>query len=156
MARYAAKTEVAADRSRQEIERELVRFGASGFGYSWQDDRAMVEFLFNGRRIRLTVDLPLRESFNRPPKGSRGWNAARANDAWEQAKKQRWRALALVVKAKLVAVTDKIRTFEHEFGMDIVMPDNRTVAEHVLPKVEQAYLTGATPLLLPAATEANG
>lgn len=117
---YASKTEVGIDRSRQEIERELVRFGASGFSYSWQEDRAMIEFLYRDKRVRFLLELPKRDTFNEPPKGSRGWNQSRAEAAWGQAKKQKWRSLALIVKAKLVAVTDKIKTFEHEFGMDIV------------------------------------
>lgn len=155
---YAKNTDVTSDRSRQEIERDLMRFGATGFSYGWETCRAMVEFLYNKRRVRLTLDLPPREKFQNRPKGVRDWNEARVNAAWEQAKRQRWRALSLVLKAKLVAVTEGIKTFEHEFGMDTVMGDNRTVAEHVLPRIEQAYLSGSTPqqlLLLPPTTEHN-
>jgi hypothetical protein len=36
MARYAAETTVASDRSRAEIERILERYGASSFMYGWQ------------------------------------------------------------------------------------------------------------------------
>lgn len=39
---YAAKTGVAPDRSRAEIERTLSRYGASQFYYGWDGDRAVV------------------------------------------------------------------------------------------------------------------
>ena len=151
-AKYASNTEVAIDRSRQEIEKELVRFGAEGFSYGWQGARAMIEFIYHNKRVRFLLELPARETFNKPPPKTRGWNSRRADESWEQAKRQRWRSLALIVKAKLVAVTDGIKTFEHEFGLDIVLPDGQTVAEHVLPKIEESYRIGVTPqLLLPPA-----
>jgi hypothetical protein len=38
-----------------------------------------------------------------------------AQRAWEQAVRQRWRALVLVIKAKLEAVESGITSFEDEF-----------------------------------------
>ena len=38
-----------------------------------------------------------------------------AHGRWEQACRQRWRALALVIKAKLEAIDAEISTFEEEF-----------------------------------------
>lgn len=155
---YAKNTEVPADRSRQEIERDLIRFGATGFSYGWELDRAMVEFLYAGRRIRLQLTMPPRADFTAKPANARFWNQARVDQAWEQVKRQRWRALSLVLKAKLVAVSEGIKSFEHEFGMDIVMPDGRTVADHVLPRVKEAYLTGSPRqelLQLPPAKDAE-
>ncbi|MCI0660555.1 MAG: hypothetical protein L0220_05720 [Acidobacteria bacterium] len=75
-------------------------------------------------------------------------NDAQAFAAWEQATRQKWRALKLAIIAKLEAVESKIATFETEFVANIVMPDGRTVGEHAMPAIEQAYLTGKTPRLL--------
>jgi hypothetical protein len=36
MSRYAEDTRVPVDQSRMEIERALARYGASGFGFSWE------------------------------------------------------------------------------------------------------------------------
>src|SRR5262245_44396717 len=69
---------------------------------------------------------------------------------WEQACRQRWRALALAIKAKLEAVESGIATFEEEFLAYVVMPDGQTVGQHVLPNVERAYSTGQMPPLLSA------
>jgi hypothetical protein len=62
---------------------------------------------------------------------------------------RRWRALALAVKAKLEVVESGIATFEEEFMAHIVMPDGRTVGEHVAPRIEEAYTSGQPLALLP-------
>lgn len=148
---FAAQTKVTVESSRAEIERELMRFGASAFVSGWQDDRAMIEFVYKGKKVRFVLNLPPRKDFARAPARSRGvWTEARINTAWEQAKRQRWRSLVLIVKAKLVAVVDGVHTFETEFMSHIVMPDDKTVADHVMPRIEQAYLSGVTPKLLSA------
>lgn len=89
-------------------------------------------------------------AFTHHSRGKR--TASAANKAWEQATRQRWRALALVIKAKLEAVECGISEFEHEFMANIVMPDNRTIAQHVIPAIAQAYETGEMPKLLPMNT----
>lgn len=147
--RFANQTEVSADRSRGEIEKTLQRYGAAGFMYGWQDNWALIEFIYNTKKIRFLLEMPAREAdeFRLTPTG-RDRSDSQAFIAWEQATRQRWRALALVIKAKLEAVASGIKTFEHEFMADIVMPDGRTVAEHAMPMIEKAYLTGTTPKLL--------
>ena len=147
-ARYAESTTVPSDRSRAEIEKTLTRYGATTFQYGWQQDRAAIGFVMSGRQIRFVLPLPDRESadFTRTPTGkSRTSTAAEA--AYEQAVRQRWRALALMVKAKLEAVASGIVTFEEEFLPHTVLPSGRTVAQEIMPAVESAYATGAvTPL----------
>jgi len=55
----------------------------------------------------------------------------------------------LVIKAKLEAVESGISVFEDEFMANIVMPDGRTVSEHVRPRIATAYESGEMPPLLP-------
>jgi hypothetical protein len=66
-----------------------------------------------------------------------------------QACRQRWRALALVIKAKLEAVESGITTFEDEFLAHIVMPDGKRVADHVKPTIARVYDGGQMLPLLP-------
>jgi hypothetical protein len=152
--RYAEKTEVPADRSRNEIERTLTRYGAQEFHYGWRDGGklATIGFRANGKLIRFELPLPdpndpefVTTSQGRP----RSTTAARA--AWEQASRQRWRALALAVKAKLEAVAAGIATFEEEFLAYILMPDGQSVGDHAIPALLAAYETGKMQRLLPAA-----
>jgi hypothetical protein len=68
----------------------------------------------------------------------------------EKAERQRWRALLLVIKAKLEAVESAITAFDEEFLAHIVMPNDRTVADLVHRLVDDAYRTGRMPALGPA------
>lgn len=150
MGTYANKTDVAPDRSRAEIERTLQCYGARQFMYGWDEGAAMLAFVANGRQVRFVLPLPDRDSpeFTRTPTGlDRSPNAAKV--AYEQAVRQRWRALSLVIKAKLEAVASGIVSFDVEFLAHLVLPNGATVGDTVVPRVEEAYASGHTPALLP-------
>lgn len=146
---YASQTSVSSEKSRGEIERTLARYGADSFAYGWQSSAAMIGFQAHGRNIKFVLPLPDRDdrSFVKTPTGQSRARAAQER-AYEQAVRQRWRALALVIKAKLEAVEAGIVTFEDEFAMHMVLPGGRTVADHVLPAIATAYDTGNVPPLL--------
>lgn len=152
--RFAEKTEVPTEKSRAEIEGTLRRYGATGFLSGWDGNKAFVAFMMEGRQVKFLMMLPDRtdKKFTHYRHGS-GSQIPRkidaAHDAWEQACRQSWRALALVIKAKLEAVAAGITVFENEFLAHIVLPDGKTVAEHVRPRIAQAYQTGNMPALLP-------
>lgn len=149
MTRYAAKTEVSSTKSRDEIERTLTRYGADQFMYGWQDEAAMIAFRKDGRQIKFILPLPSRtdRAFTHSSRGMRTTEAAARE--YEQAVKQRWRALALVIKAKLEAVEAGISVFEDEFMANIMLPDGHTVGEWMRPQIEDAYRLGHMPQMLP-------
>lgn len=149
MSRYAATTDVSSSRSRDEIERTLTRYGADQFMYGWQDRAAVVGFRMNGRRIQFVLPLPDRQSpeFTMHTKGRR--DATAAVRLYEQSCKQKWRALALVIKAKLEAVESGISEFDDEFLANIMLPGGGTVGEWMRPQVDEAYRLGTMPTLLP-------
>lgn len=157
MTRYAANTDVSSARSRDEIERTLTRYGADQFFYGWQDDAAAVGFRMQDRHVRFVLPMPSKTErrFTHHSRGVRTTDAALKE--WEQAVKQRWRALALVIKAKLEAVESGISEFESEFLANIVLPDGTTAGQWMRPQIAQAYATAAMPSLLPMlpAPEAN-
>ena len=152
MGRYAESTTVPADRSRAEIERILHRYGADDFLYGTSRAMAGIRFSMNGRQIKFVLPLPDRDSpeFTRTPGGKRERSEEQAYKAWEQAIRQRWRALALVIKAKLEAVETGVTTFEQEFLAHTVLPDGQTVGEWTEPQIDEAYRTGRMPKLLKA------
>src|SRR5208282_5066834 len=102
--RYAATTSVSSDRSRLEIETTLRRYGATAFAYGWEGSRASIAFKARDRHIRFVLPLPDRDErrFQMSQRGIRKPDAALA--LWDQACRSSWRALALVIKAKLEAV----------------------------------------------------
>lgn len=150
-ARYADRTNVPSDRSRNEIERTLQRYGATAFAYGWEAVGATVMFEISARRVLFRLPLPDRRdrAFTRTPGKGLIRSEAAADEAYEQAVRQRWRALNLVIKAKLEAVAAGITTVEEEFLAHTVLPDGRTVGQHALPAIAAAYETGSMPALLP-------
>lgn len=154
MTRYAAKTEVSSEASRMEIERTLIRYGADGFEYKWSGKTlVLIGFRAHDRYVRFILALPdpgLPEfaSYRRGhTEVQRAPDAARK--LWEQACRQRWRALALVVKAKLEAVECGISEFEDEFLANIVLPTGQLLGQVIRPQIATSYETGKMPPLLP-------
>ena len=136
---YARNTSVPVDRSKTEIERTLVRYGADSFAYASKSEAAMIEFQMSGKRIRFVIPLPAR------PKEEYGAGAEIKRH--EQSIRQKWRALALVIKAKLEAVESNITTIEQEFLAHIVLPGGGTFGDKVIPQIDKIYETGKVPAL---------
>lgn len=150
MGTYASSTEVSSDRSRAEIERTLSRWGADSFAYMTNRSQAQIAFEYDGKRIRFVLPLPDRDSreFTLTPTGKARVRSA-SDAAYEQAVRQKWRALNLVVKAKLEAVESGISTFEQEFYANVVLPNGQTVFEATSPQVAQMISVGDRgPLML--------
>jgi hypothetical protein len=154
MARYASNTKVSSEKSRNEIERTLQRYGASGFGFWIEDDSALVQFQIEKLKIAFKLPMPDRknEEFTMSSHEN-DWQrkplaAETAHRRWEQSCRQRWRALALVIKAKLEAIDSGISTFEEEFMAHIMLPDGVTVGEKLVPGLTMLKETGDMPKLL--------
>ena len=155
MTRYASTTEVPVEKSRAEIEKIVRKYGADWFMSGWEGNRATVQFRYQNRYVKFTMNLPGRNEtrfthHQRIVFGARRERATNVGDRlWEQACRQKWRALTLLVKAKLEAVDSKISTFENEFLGNIVLPDGSTVYEATRGPLQIAYETNR-PLMLVA------
>jgi len=139
---FAANTVVPVAKSRMEIEQLLERHKAKQYGTAVDYDlrTARVQFRLHDRIVRFTVALPDPKQLG-------------AGKRLEQAERQRWRALLLVIKAKLESVENKIETFEQAFLANVVLPNDKTVAEMVAPHIAVAYKEGRMPRQLTAAPE---
>lgn len=127
--RYAQHTKVPVSRTRDQIVELMRRAGADAFLFGEDSGRATIGFRLAGRYLRFTVPIPERGD--------------------DQLVRARWRALLLVVKAKLEAAAIGLSTIEEAFLLDTLLPDRRTVAEIVAPQIEIAYRDGKMPPLLP-------
>lgn len=139
---YAKYTEVPVSRTRAEIDQLLERAKAKQHGTAIDYDlmTARVQFKLHDRVVRFTVALPDKKKLG---EGTR----------FDRAERQRWRALLLVLKAKLESVESNIETFEHAFLSQIVMPNDKTVAEIISPQIAESYKTGKMPKALGPAPE---
>jgi hypothetical protein len=128
---YAARTDVPVAKTRTEIEALLRKVKASRIIHVDEPSEAIVMFNLEGRLIRFTIPVP-----------------ENAND---QRRRSIWRAILLVIKAKIEAVAQGITTVEQEWLAHVVLPDGQTVAQWIEPQLQIAYEAGAmpsTPLLL--------
>jgi hypothetical protein len=135
---YAKDTVVPVSKTRAEIEQILDRARAKQYGTAVDYDKleARVDFKLSDRHIRFVITLPDRKKLG--------------PGRFERAERQRWRALLLVLKAKLEAVESSIETFDSAFLAQIVMPNNRTVVDLMTPLIEGAYKHGRMPKQLEA------
>lgn len=159
MARYASNTEVPVDRTRNQIETLLSKHGAKAFGYATQANRAVIRFNMlqeDGTRVlgvQMKLDLPDPESdeFCNTPTGKTR-DRETALKSWEQACRANWRALHLVIKAKLEAVEVGISTIEREFMPDVLLQNGLTIGD-VVESQREAIAGGGQLRLLPGKTK---
>jgi hypothetical protein len=153
--RFATGTGVSKDQTIVSIEALLDAFGATGFAYAKQGRRQVLAFEMHGRQIRLMLDippvndpdlLPLARAMAKAAKIALPSNQAQA---YTLVTRQRWRALHLVIKAKLVAIQDGIRTFDQEFAFDTALPNGMTLGDALAPHLARAAQTGFLPQILP-------
>jgi hypothetical protein len=140
MARYAEGTQVPVEKSKMELERLLTNSKAKSIGFFHEENKeSIVVFQIKDRRIRFNVPMPALQQFAR---------VRRPNDAFESEKRRRWRALLLVIKAKLESVENGIETFDDAFLAHVMMPDGATVGDHIKPQVAEAYKLGRMPPIM--------
>lgn len=148
MSLYAAATNVSSEKSKAEIESTLRRYGAEEFVSGWDHQKAVIMFKMENRRIRFYLPMPAKDDYRKTPKGRTRSNEWSVDEAWEQATRQRWRALALAIKAKLEAVASGITSFEEEFMSHVVMPNGQNFGTWATPQIAEAYEKKKMPPLL--------
>lgn len=126
--RFAEDTRVMVDTSRLQIEAMLKRAKATRIVHMDDPLEAVVAFMLADRAIRIEVPI--------------------AGGASAQDRRARWRALHMIIKAKLEAVAQNVTTVEQEFLAHVVMPSGQTVDEWLKPQLEIAFNHGEMPKLL--------
>lgn len=141
--RYAERTSVPVGKSKSDLETLLRRHGATQT-FSGTDSEAgwlVLGFTLEGRQFRIRVST-----------GAGLSNGSKQNAKQEQVERQSWRALLLLVKAKLEVVAMGQSSIESEFLANVLLPNGSTVGDDVLPKLVKAYESGKMPNLLPLST----
>lgn len=148
---YAEKTSVSVSKTKADIEEMIQKAGAGQFVSGYKDNVALIGFTLDGRQIRFILPLPDKQDkkFWYTPERRNKRTEQQAYTSWEQACRSKWRALYLIIKAKLEAVESGISTIEREFFYDIVLPDGSTVGEFMAPQIDMAYQQGQMPPMLP-------
>jgi hypothetical protein len=139
MAKYAEGTSVPVERSQAEINKILTRFGADQLAQasSASPPAVLMGFRVKGRLIRFHLPMPLGKDFRGTP--------IQVEKLFAGECRRRWRALLLVLKAKLEAVDSGITTFEQEFYAHTVLPGGMTIYESTNKEVSRALEQGKPP-----------
>ena len=150
--RFAEGTTVDVSRSQEQIKKLLGEHGCKQFMLAegqTPDGRTIgiIQCFIYERMIKYQVEYPSAKPFVRDGRGHRLTSDQvhrRQEDEW----KRKWRALQLIIKAKLEIVLSGDSTFEREFMADICLPDGGTVGDHMTDRIADAYATGTMPNLL--------
>lgn len=154
MGKYAQDTTVSPERTLAEIQETLRRYKANKFGFMQDEDQVAIAFEMTGRRVRFIVRLPDRKDpqFIQKAGNQHGKVGSFSEGRYDQATRQRWRALLLTIKAKLESVDSGIETVEEAFMAQIVLPSGQTMSDWAVPQIEAAYRDGKMPPLLGSGT----
>lgn len=149
---YAEGTQVDPARSRMELEHVLRRYGADAFSYGTEGARSVVVFRVNGRVARFEVEVPDADAARFRLDGAGRVRGPAARETAQAAEERRlWRALVLVIKAKLEAVESGLLSFEEEFMANLLLPSGETFGDWAVPQLEDVYESGEMPSTLPGA-----
>lgn len=138
--RYASETTVTVDKTIGDLRKIVSRYGATEYGVFTSEMTGGVMFTLKERRIKISMIMPTKEESRIDSAGRRmQFNQQR----YDKQIRQRWRALLLVVTAKLEGVQSGIETVEQAFMPYLLLPNGSTVGEAVLTQIQ----SGVLPLL---------
>ena len=105
---------------RGRLEDALRASGAGEFGYGWSEPARQARFAFQlgGHQFAITWELPDREAdeFTRTQVRRQRLSDARQEQLYEQAVRDGWKVIALLVEAKVAAVHSGVVKAESEFS----------------------------------------
>lgn len=145
---YAEKTNIAFEKSIAEIIGLLRKNGADRIGQMEEKERFTIQFFAHERLVRFRVKFPAIEDMPEYDGRRVRLTTAQRLDRLEQAKRQRGRALMLVIKAKLESVESQVETFEEAFLANVVMADGQTMYERVREPIAIEYQSGVPNTLM--------
>lgn len=139
---YAEDTKVPFARSIADVMAIIEKAGADQIGQMQSKDGFAVQFTLADRMVRFRV--PFETLDDMPTKDGRGSKLppAKREAKLEQSKRQRGRALFLVIKAKMESLESGIETFEQAFLAHVVMADGKTVYERISEGIALEYQSG--------------
>ncbi len=147
---YAEATKVSVEKSVAEIVTLVRKNAGSQIAQLDDDNRYVIAFTMADRQVRFTVvfDPVDHKRFQYDGRGSTRTAAAR-RDHWGQHRRQRMRAMLLVIKAKFESVESGVETFEQAFLANVVTSNGQTVHERITQDLAVEYQSGTVrPLML--------
>jgi hypothetical protein len=154
---YAKGTQVSVEKSRVEIEQTLRRYGTTSFASisDWDRGYEMIGFEYDGCPYRLEIPQPNFDDFQWTPNRRYMRDAQGQRQAYDQAVRQRWRAMLIYIKATLEAVESGIISLRVALLPHVLLPGGETFHEWAEPQIQVAIQDGQMPKMLPAGRNSN-
>ena len=136
---YAQGTEVPVGRSRDEIERILARFGATGHIWARDDEerRVTIAFKRQQRAYKFIIKLPDLQGFRYTPKMEWERTPKQMADMCDAETRRRFRSLANYIKALMDAIDTGILTAEEALLPYQVLPSGETVYQRAQAQLDR-------------------
>lgn len=142
MSQFANQTSVPVRRSKDEIMAVIEKYGCDGMSMHQTSDAWGIDFYAHGRKVRFMIKHPSEDDpkYKTSHSGRRQRNTGGRKAAWEQDLRQIYRALLLIIKAKLEYVESGHAIFEHEFMANIIDPvSGKMMGDMVTPMIAERY-----------------
>jgi hypothetical protein len=153
-------TSVSVSRSQEEIRKLIMGNGGTGIAFVSQRDpltegfEAMMSIDGKPYRVRIVAKVKKVENNSRARRYRGRYIQAKSdNEAQETEFRRVWRVLFYHLKSVYEASNSGVMEFREIIMPYVVTHDGRTVAEHILPKLDQA-IAGRPERLLPAPRDA--
>lgn len=148
--KFATHTVVDPEETLMEIRRTLKRYDATNMTTVEGEKFIYIMFEMQHRRVKFVVPMPNKDSEEFiGGSGSKYYSKGDfVPEKYEQGIRSRWRALLLVIKAKLESYDVGIEDFQDAFMAQILLPDGQTMSEWAKPQIAKAYETDGMPPLL--------
>ncbi len=148
--RFAEGTKVPVETTKSELERLLRAYGADAIVMGWDGDVSTVAFRLQGRHVRYAVERPTHsETVVTHYQSGKPRRREHFSEAIAAEHRRRWRALLLIVKAKLELIAAGDASFDEEFLAHTMLADGSTVGDWIAPQIEETYRSGSMPALVP-------
>lgn len=146
--KFAQGTDVSILDTRIEIERILLRYGATGFMYAADDTQGVIGFKVNGRyyRFDLPIPSPDADQFRKTDSGRPRPREA-AQKAYDDEVRRLWRSLTLYIKAVLEAADSGILELKDALVGQVVLPDGKLFGSYANKQIDEAIKVGGYPKL---------
>lgn len=141
---YAERTTVPMEKSIAETITLIKRAGAVRCAQYDEPEGFQISFELHDRLIRFRVPFPKMDDMPQYNGNRVALTVARRREMLEQAKRQKARALMLVIKAKLESIESGVETFEEAFLPNIVLANKQTVYERIREPISIEYSTGVS------------
>jgi hypothetical protein len=146
--RYAEGTDVSPEKSRADLEAVLRKNGAQEFNFYAGPERDIFTYRIQGWLVRHVLERPKPATLQSKKPGAPTLKPEQLKRLADKEWRRRWRALLLVVKAKLEIVANGDSSVPREFMADLLLANGETMRDVMLPRLEAMYSSGEMPSLM--------